>query len=157
MSGAIRFDLRELEAVDRRFAKLAVADKRGLMDAIGFTVENQARDRIAHEKESPGGEPWKPWSPNYAKTRAAGQSLLQAGGDLLDTLTYVVDIDGSGVEIGSNQPYAAIQQFGGTEDMAPGPAAIRARPYLGISDDNKEELESVALDWLHGQIHGAPL
>ncbi len=157
MSTAITFDMRALGAVSRRFSVERLANKQTLMDAIGFAVENQTRDRIANEKESPEGAPWKPWSPGYAATRAGGQSLLQSEGDLLDTLTYAVDIDGEAVEIGSNQPYAAIQQFGGKSGMPPGPAAIPARPYLGLSVDNQDEIEHLVTRWLDEHIVGAPL
>lgn len=139
----------------RRFGALTTMDKRPLMDAIGFAVENQTRDRIANDKRTPAGKPWAPWSPGYARTRNSGQSLLQSEGDLLDTLTYVVDTDGAGVEIGSNRPYAAIQQFGGKSGMPPGPAAIPARPYLGLSEENKDDIRSLAAHWLDERIVGA--
>lgn len=155
MSAGIRFDLRELNQVNRRLGELRRLDKHSLMEAVGFTVENQVRDRIRNDKTTPEGEPWPAWSPNYAKTRNEGQSLLEGHGDLLQSMTYEVDGDGTAVEIGSPLVYAAIQNFGGKSDMAPGPAGIPAREYLGLSEDNKSELESVVTHWLDEQIHGA--
>jgi len=37
-------------------------------------------------------------------------------------------------ELDFDEIYAAIHQLGGTDDMAPGPAAIPARPYAGLSE-----------------------
>lgn len=155
MSGALHFDLRELEAVNARLGAFATLDKHSLMDAIGFAVENQTRARIQDQKSSPQGEPWKPWTEAYAATRKGGQSLLQGEGDLLDSLTYNVDSDGEGVEVGSPLEYAAIHQFGGKPGMAPGPAAIPARPYLGLSEDDAAEIEDVVTHWMDEQIGGA--
>lgn len=154
MSTAITFDMRALGEVSRRFSVQRLGDKRTLMDAIGFAVENQTRDRIANDKRSPQGKPWAPWSPAYAGTRNAGQSLLQSEGDLLDTLTYAVDIDGEAVEIGSNEPYAAIQQFGGKSGMPPGPAAIPPRPYLGLSNENESDIADLVTHWLDARVLG---
>jgi phage virion morphogenesis protein len=40
--------------------------------------------------------------------------------------------------------YAAIHQFGGTEGMAPGPAAIPARPYVGLSPESVAKIAAFA-------------
>ena len=66
---------------------------------------------------------------------------------LLRSLTHHV-IDADSVEAGSNLVYAAIHQAGGTEDMAPRNAAIPARPYLGLSDDELAEAQEIIIDWL---------
>lgn len=90
--------------------------------------------------------PWTAWTADYAGARHGGQSLLQGEGDLLDSITF--DVQGDRVEIGSNLVYARIHQEGGVAGMAPGPAAIPARPYLGLSSDNLAELQVVAGRWL---------
>lgn len=64
-----------------------------LLDSIGAVAESQTRRRITDEKASPGGEPWQDWSTRYAKTRHGNQSLLQGNGDLLDSVTFVVERD----------------------------------------------------------------
>lgn len=114
----------------------------GLIDEVGYSMaglgESQTRRRLAEEKTAPDGEPWAPWSPGYARTRRRGQSLLQAGGDLIDSIAS--DYAGGEAYWGSNLVYAAIHQAGGDSSMAPGPAGIPERPYLGISDENREEI-----------------
>jgi len=54
--------------------------------------------------------PWADWSPSYAKTRHGNQSLLQGGGDLLDSITFVVQRNQ--VRIGSPLPYSGVHQDG---------------------------------------------
>lgn len=61
-----------------------------LLDSLGGIVESQTRRRIADEKTSPDGQRWDDWSSSYAKTRHGNQSLLQADGDLLDSIQYQV-------------------------------------------------------------------
>jgi phage virion morphogenesis protein len=116
-------------------------------------AESQTRRRISEEQQSPDGEPWQAWSANYAATRHGGQSLLQGEGDLVDSITS--EIEGDEALIGSNLIYAAIHQHGGTPDMAPGPAGIPAREYLGFSQDNLDEIETVADRWLDKHLEAA--
>lgn len=136
----------EYEAtLQRHIDRMLQLDKRGLLDAVGAEVESQTRRRIASEKTGPDGKPWAAWSAAYAKTRHGGQSLLQSEGHLLDSITYVVAIDGSSVDVGSNMVYAAIQNFGGAKVGKPG---LPARPFLGFSDDNRSDLRGVINKWL---------
>lgn len=146
MSGVgIQWHLPDLAALQLRIDALAHMDTRQMMDAIGHEVETQTKRRIAEEKTSPKGEAWPAWSERYAATRHAGQSLLQNEGHLLDSITHVVELTGKDVEIGSNLVYARIQQFGGAGVGKPG---LPARPYLGVSEENRMDIHSVASHWL---------
>lgn len=118
---------------------------------LGGLAESQSRRRIAEEKRTPTGEAWAPWSANYLKTRRRGQSLLQASGGLLDSIA-AYDVSDVEERVGSNLVYAAIHQMGGTPDMAPGPAAIPAREYLGMSAANIAEANAALEDWLGGTL-----
>lgn len=109
-----------------------------LMDGVGALVESQTRRRLSEEKTAPDGEPWALRSPGYAQSLRPGTSILIRSGGLLDSLAY--EARGNEVSVGSDLIYAAIHQHGGTADMAPGPAAIPARPFLGLSDENEREL-----------------
>lgn len=56
------------------------------------------------------------------------------------------------VEIGSAEPYAAMQQFGGTRSAWPHLwGDIPARPYLGLSDDDERDI----LDIIRGYLASA--
>lgn len=68
-------------------------------------------------------------------------------GGLADQIYYQADEDG--VSIGSPKPYAAMQQFGGTKAQFPHLwGDIPARPYLGLSDEDNEDILAMALDHL---------
>lgn len=109
-----------------------------LMISIGAVVESQTRRRISEEKTSPDGEPWELRSPGYAQSLRPGGGILVREGGLLDSIAFVGA--GNEVSVGTDLIYGAIHQFGGTSDMAPGPAGIPARPFLGLSGDNELEI-----------------
>jgi phage virion morphogenesis protein len=143
MSGVgLVYDLKAIERLEERINAIAGFDRRKLLDQIGSVVESQTRYRIVKEKTGPDGIAWPEWSERYAKTRHAGQSKLFGEGELEDSLGYAVAIDGSQVEIGSNLIYAATHQAGDEDRNIP------ARPYLGLSADNEEDLEAVVDSYL---------
>lgn len=153
MSGVgFQWNLQGEAAMQLHIDRMIHLDKRGLLDAIGTEVESQFRHRIADEKTAPDGTPWQAWSARYAATRHAGQSLLQSEGHLLDSMTHVVMLDGSSVDVGSNLIYAAIQNFGGAKVGKPG---LPAREFAGLSIENKQDLRSVSVDWLSQHWIGA--
>ena len=148
MSTAALVRIEGIERVNRLMARLAgVADRSDMLERAAAMVESQTRRRISDEKASPDGTPWAPWSDGYAATRHGGQSLLQAEGYLMDIMTYSIGLGAHAAYVGSNMIYAAIQQHGGTAQMAPGPAAVPARPYLGISDENLGDIEADLAAW----------
>ncbi|OUS51464.1 phage virion morphogenesis protein [Shewanella sp. SACH] len=151
--------------------------KTELLDALGGIVESQTRRRIADEKSSPDGKPWAEWNSAYGKTRHGNQSLLQGGGDLLDSIQYVVEKNQ--VRIGSPLPYAAVHQdgFSGAVQVdahtrlitqAFGKALafpvyqsvgafsrlmnIPQREFLGLSTDNQNEVYAVLGSFWEGLI-----
>ena len=146
MSIGVQYDLASVARLQERISKLGNIDRRNLLEQLAGVAESQTRKRINEEQQSPAGEPWQAWSADYAATRHGGQSLLQGEGELVDSITS--EIEGDEALIGSNLVYAAIHQHGGTPDMAPGPAGIPAREYLGFSQDNLDEIEAVADRWL---------
>jgi len=116
--------------------------------AVAGLVESQTRRRIATEKSSPDGTKWPAWSTAYKASRKKGKSLLMASGELLDSIASA--FTGTTVEVGSNLEYAAVHQHGGLDSMSAGPAAIPARPFLGLSPENADEL----LELVTGMITG---
>lgn len=148
MSAALEISVTSpaLEGLQARLRRLAagMADPSELLEALGAELESQTRRRVESGGPDPDGDPWEPWSDAYAETRHGGQSLLRADGGLLDSIQSLVS--GDILETGSSLVYAAIQQFGGTSDMAPGPAAVPARPWLGISAEDERDLDAVIGD-----------
>ncbi|WP_178860822.1 phage virion morphogenesis protein [Thiomicrorhabdus cannonii] len=142
----LHFDNTDLQRIQIRLNNLVGRDAQAeLLENVGAIAESQTRHRISDEKRSPDGEPWAAWSDGYAKTRHSGHRLLENEGELLDSIQY--QVSGNEVVVGSNLIYAAIHQYGGAEVGRPG---LLARPYLGISDANQDELDAVLESWMQG-------
>lgn len=142
MSG-IQIEISGLERLQDRLAAIAdLKSDHDFLDAIGAEIESQTHRRIREEKTAPDGQKWPKWSDDYAATRHGGHSLLMGHGELDDSIQF--DVDGDEVLVGSNLIYAAIHQFGGAEVGIP----IPARPYLGLSPENLEDLEAVIDDFI---------
>ena len=152
MAGAfVTSELEGLEPVLRRINALAAPRRlaQGLAH-VGALIESQTKGRF-DERRSPDGEPWAPWSPAYAKTRRKGQTLLVSSGALRDDIAWELTEDE--LAVGSGLVYAAIHQAGGTDDMPAGPAAIPARPYLGLSAADAKEVDDAIAEWIEGLLH----
>lgn len=126
--------------VQRALDRLSRLRTRELGEAVGAVVESQTRRRISEEKTAPDGTPWAPWSSEYAKERSrrGGGSLLERSGALVDSIAF--EVSGDEVIVGSPLEYAGAHQDG-TD-------AIPARPYLGLSDANVDEVVRVIEDYL---------
>lgn len=154
-----------LAALGRAVAR--TDDARPLYDALAALIESRTRRRIAEEKTGPDGTAWAAWSPAYAASRHAGQSLLRGQGALLDSIQSIAT-EGS-AEVGSNLVYAAIHQLGGQtrpHEIRPKHATvlafgggfaakvnhpgstIPARPFLGLDDEDGRRIEELVGDWL---------
>lgn len=147
MSIGLTMTIQGNEEVERLLATLLQPDWEKLMTRVGARVARQVRVRITRERSSPDGTPWPEWSARYAESREGGQDLLQDSGALVDGLGYLVQ--GKSVEVGTNTLYAAHHQFGSEKTSGRG-SGVPARPYLGISDANRDELEEVIADWFAG-------
>lgn len=148
MGVQIVHELVGLEAAARFLNRLASPRIAGeALQLTGGLMESQTKGRF-DLGVAPDGTPWAPWSEGYAASRAPGQSLLVGTGALRDSIAW--SIDGDALSIGSNLVYAAIHQLGGEAGMAPGPAAIPARPYLGLSERDGLEIEDALGGWLAG-------
>ena len=124
-----------------------------LMEGVGRLVQEQTRRRIEQEKTSPAGAAWKPnWK---------GSSILYDSGALARSIDYAASADS--VEVGTGIIYGRIHQEGGT--IVPKSAkalafrmgnrfiqtqrvTMPARPYLGLSSENQQDVVEAAEDWL---------
>jgi phage virion morphogenesis protein len=146
MSGVgMQWQLVDFAELQRRVDAISDMDTRHLMDSIGAEVTTQTQRRISDEKTSPDGVAWPKWSDAYAKTREGGQSLLLNEGDLVRSITHVVELGGREVDVGSNLVYAKIQNFGGAKVGKPN---LPAREWLGLSNENKRDVQMVSSDFL---------
>lgn len=136
----VTLDGRTLAVIDSALARLGSDGVGRMALAIGTLVERQTKDRLTVEKTAPDGSAWAAWSARYAATRNTNNrranSLLIASENLLESVQDYTA--GDTVRVGTRTPYSAIQQFGGR--------GIPARPYLGLSDANRREIEDLARD-----------
>lgn len=132
MGVTVEIEVGELRRVLRSLADFDPQD--ALVD-IGELIEMQVRHRIDEEKTAPDGTEWPAWSPRYAATRGSQHSLLIDTGSMLDSIEYQV---GRGsVTVSAFTVYAATHQYGDDK------RGIPARPFLGLSDENIEEIGDV--------------
>lgn len=138
MSGASFTSELDLHEARAAFARLTDDQLRKVVDNIGEMIENQTKQRIQTEKSSPDGEAWAPWSAEYTRLRSGGHSLLENQGHLLTSIAN----RSSGMEaiVGTDVPYGATHQLGRD--------GIPARPYLGLTGENREEIERLVLGGL---------
>lgn len=110
----MQINLSTLGEAAKMMQRLGELDKPEFLGAIGMLVENQTKTRIRDEKQAPDGTPWEPLSDAYAASKAERKGsvgILEFDGNLYRSIQYFVD--GDSVEIGSNEAYAAIHNYGG--------------------------------------------
>lgn len=129
-------------------------DLREPFDEIGASLLTSTQQRIQDE-ETPEGERWpelaestqKRWIGKGSKRTQRGKDHMLRVKDLLyAAISYTASA--SELMLGTNKTQAALLQFGGTEDMPAGPRAVPARPYVGLSADDENEIGAILTDYL---------
>ena len=136
----------------------AINDPSPLLAELGEYGLRSTRARFKTQT-APDGTAWAALQPWYQKEKRRNKSrILTLNGYLRGQMTWQLVGDRT-VEIGSNLPYAAVHQFGATIKpraakvlMFRGHVAksvtIPARPYLGLSDEDRSEIVGRTLEWL---------
>lgn len=133
------------------------SDLSPLMATIGNLLEGSTKDRLRASNTAPDGAPWPP---SLRATIEGGKTLFDSG-RLANSITNIPGP--TQVEVGSNVVYAGIHQTGGTivpktgkalafalpggEFAVVGQVTIPARPYLGISATDAEDIGAVVSDY----------
>ncbi|OCG62235.1 phage virion morphogenesis protein [Gilliamella sp. Fer4-1] len=129
-----KFSDEAIQASIKRLQGLG-ADMTPITRGIAAVLASEADDAFQKEADPTTGRQWQQLTPNYAAKLTVkgltGKMLNRTMGGLAMSLT--TDFDAVSAVIGSNKVYAAIHQLGGTSDMPAAPAAIPARPYMGLS------------------------
>ncbi|HUO23123.1 MAG TPA: phage virion morphogenesis protein [Caulobacteraceae bacterium] len=147
-----------LKDVEARLAHLAAAthSPNRLMKRIAVVLENSTRQRF-RTGIAPDGVPWKP----SLRASASGGKTLVLSGRLRDSITSAAD--DRRAMVGTNLIYGLIHQVGGVIVAKHAKAlrffmkgvgwrqvakvAIPARPYLGISNRDRDSIaDQVRLD-----------
>ena len=136
----------------------AINDPSPLLAELGEYGLRSTRARFKTQT-APDGTAWAALQPWYQKEKRRNKNrILALNGYLRGQMTWQLVGDRT-VEIGSNLPYAAVHQFGATikpraakvlifRGHAAKSVTIPARPYLGLSDEDRSEIVGRTLEWL---------
>jgi phage virion morphogenesis protein len=129
---------------------LHLGDMTPVMQEIGELLMASTKDRF-QEGTAPDGIKWATKSPN-TKGRDR-RPLFGPSGMLSSQIFYQAGADQ--VEIGSNRVYAAMMQFGGTKAQFPHLwGDIPARPFLGVSEEDRAGILATVEEWLEVAAQG---
>ena len=124
-----------LQALQARLGDLTPAFR-----DMGEHLLNSTRARF-RAQTAPDGSPWAALSPGYRAAKKKNKDkILTLQGRLRGLLTYQASQDA--LRIGTPLIYGATHQFGDPRRNIP------ARPFLGLSVDDKVELVAILNDWL---------
>lgn len=115
-----------------------LGDLTPLMDAIGGILESSTRQRF-NDKQAPSGVKWADLMPSTQAKKANNNILVQSG-DLMASITH--HVNATSTTVGTPKIYGVYHQFG-TSDM-------KARPFLGLSDEDKEDIYDLINEHLTG-------
>lgn len=118
-----------------------------LMQAIGSVLEGSTRQRFV-DKQSPNGVAWAVLMPSTVKAKNGRSNILVDSGDLIRSITFHASNDS--VMIGTDRPYGKYHQTG--TKKANGNTKMVARPFLGLSEDDKSEIGDLINDFLAGNL-----
>lgn len=152
----LAIDTGALGYVTRLVSGLGDFERRDLLSSIGGLGVSQTRRRITNEKTAPDGTPWVP-------NREGTPTLVRSGENLLNSVEWIAGADE--VQWGAGWEHAHVHQHGMT--ITPKTAkrlafmsggamrfakkvTIPARPFVGLSRDNIDELEEFVSDFFGG-------
>lgn len=139
----------DFSRLKRDLAALGDIDPVGLNKKIGEVLVSSTKKRFEDEKGPDGVG----WSKSYRASTRGGQTLSDKG-RLKNSISY--QASATGVEEGTNVKYAHVHQDGMEIKAKNGPflrfqigggwakkkkVTIPKRPFLGISDDDMEEID----------------
>ncbi|AGG89920.1 phage virion morphogenesis protein [Rhodanobacter denitrificans] len=156
MAGArieLQLDVGEASAaLNDAAAKLSPEGSRLLLSDIGEYLLRSTRDRGDHEVD-PDGRRWRALEPSYRRWKAKkrpGVPILKFDHHMLgDQLSWQLDGD-TAVLVGTNAIYGAVHQFGSRDPNR----GIPARPWLGISATDADEIVALTRDHLLAAFSG---
>lgn len=131
--------------LQHRLQDLANLDTSTLMPRLGEYLKRSTKERFASQS-APDGTAWQALQPRTLQRKKYNKDkVLTLRGHLRSKIGYQ-PLGKSAVQVGSPSIYAATHQFGR--------GAIPARPYLGLSSEDRNEIIDITLDWLQGRMRG---
>lgn len=159
MTAGIALRVAGQDAIERRLGALVarLGDVTPLMERIGAVLETSTIERFDSET-APDGSRWKP----SFRARATGGKTLTDSARLKQSITH--NAGPRRVEVGTNVRYAGVHQRGATIRaknggrlkfklpgigfVSPRQVVIPKREFLGLSADDREEIEAQAVDYV---------
>lgn len=149
----IQYDDRQvldaLQELSRRMDDMTPA----MRDIAGVMADATER-AFANEADPATGRAWHPLMASTVKMRGGdAHPILQRSGQMAASVVTAYGADHA--EVGSNKVYAAMHQFGGVtahNSMIPG-KIIPPRPFLGLGEDDREEILNIVRGYLAGALH----
>ena len=147
----IKLDDSKIQAgIDRLQDELG--DMTTFMEDLGEILVASTKARFA-EGKAPDGTAWAPNSPVTLARKADSRPLFGNSG-MLNSQIYALP-GADSVQIASNLDYAAMMHFGGTKSVYDNLwGDIPARPFFGLSDEDKENIMGEINHWLSGAFYG---
>jgi len=127
-----------------------------MLDDIGFHLVNSTRDR-RERQVSPDGTPFEPLNPEYARKKRQthpGRTILERDEHMIfDQFSH--QVVGDELFVGTNAIYGAMHQFGGRGNIpGVGWRHIPARPWLGLSEQDRTDVLDIAREHVEGWFRG---
>ena len=116
---------------------------------VGMYVQRQTIRERFNKEQSPEGQKWKPLSHATIRRRKkhhkkGSMKILQDTGELRRSIAYEANNDS--VRVGSKLKYARTHQFGRGN--------IPARPFLGVTESEKQHITSMFRQYLKRHVLG---
>lgn len=121
---------------------------------IGVTLVLSTRQRF-HDEEDPDGKDWVPLAQSTQRRkvnkrrRRGPKHKLRVRRKLFKSIAHLATAEE--VAVGTGDKRGPIHQLGGTPDMAPGPAAVPARAFLGISKEDEGDVAAILIRYLEAE------
>ena len=129
-----------------------LTDMTPLMQEIGEVLVVSTKRRFG-QGVAPDGSKWAPKAPVTLAKSTDSRPLFGPSGMLSSQIFYEASADN--VLVGSNRVYAAMMQFGGTKaKFAHLWGDIPARPFLGISDEDRDAVRDIVMETLAAALQG---
>ena len=151
---SVHVQLSGFETIEQALARLNPFQADLLLESLARLIQQSARERLIAGGPAPDGSAW---APNLEGRRP----VLHRSGALARSIDYAVS--GMQAVVGSGLIYAAIHQFGGTIVPKKGDrlafqiggrqifarkVTMPARPYIGLSGEDRAELVQAAASYL---------
>lgn len=141
----INLDTRDIETALKRL-EWAVGDVRPALKNIGEALLKSTDQRFA-DQQTPEGDDWKENAPATIGIKGFDSPLVGAERNFTLRGENHYQLDGDTLIVGNTMKYAAMQQFGGQKSEFPHLwGDIPARPFIGLSDADRETLIEIISD-----------